>query len=150
MSADAAMEVCGLTNDERMPRRFLALLGTLGLLAGALSGCANDNPDQLPGFFDLQYQITSFYHDRAQENGATCNLPEMSLSRADVVKDDGKTVTLNVHYVWRDTTYGSDDLLQGGGGGSGGCFGFDERQFVVARRDGGGWSVSKMSGAQRS
>ena len=101
-------------------------LPTIALLVLAAGACATANQDGLPDWFDLQFQITSFYATRAQERGATCNLPEMSITRAEVVEETPERLVLDVTYFWRDNAYGDRSDVQFGRINP--CQGFARRQ----------------------
>lgn len=118
-----------------------------------LAACANANPDGLPAFYQLQFELESFYARRAQEQGASCNLPRMAITRAQVVEETNERYVLNVTYFWRDDAYGpdfddDDDFFLTPSPASF-CQGWSQREFVVAKRTGGGYSVTSMSGPQR-
>lgn len=119
-------------------------LSIFAMLA-SLAACATPGSD-IPHWFDLQYKLSSFYRDRAQENGAMCNLPEMSVTGVQVAQETQKELTLDVSYTWRDLTYGNGNPFDVF---SGGCFGTAERQFIVSKNTDGTYTVEKMSGAQR-
>lgn len=106
-----------------------------------LASCATADPG-LPGWTGLEHQIESYYRDRAQEEGATCNLPRMVVVKTDILEQTADRLSLDVQYFWRDNTYG--DPSDGGG-----CFGSGERRFEVSRTTDNRYSVVSMSGAQR-
>jgi hypothetical protein len=121
--------------------RWLALI-----LAMFLAACNMQGPSLL-GHPGLDSQIRFFYNDRATENNFTCNLPEMSITRATILEDTPERLVLNVAYRWTDRTFGQPFGLQLGVGG---CGGFSERVFTMARRTDGTLQVVEMSGPQRS
>jgi hypothetical protein len=119
------------------------------LLALALvAGCADPNPEGLPDFFRLQFELEGFYRRNAWERNATCTVPEMRLTRIDVLEETPERLLLNVTYFWRDDANGieNDDIFAVRVNR---CTGYAQRQFVVTPRTGGGWSVVSMSGPQR-
>lgn len=122
-------------------QRIAVVFFTLAL--ATLAACASPG-DEVPNWFDLDYKLSAYYHDRAQENGALCNLPDMTVTNVDIVESSGITLTLDVDYIWQDQTYG------GGKVGGGNCFGADQRRFTVRRLPGGAYTVLTMSGPQRN
>jgi len=114
-----------------------------------LAACANANPDGLPAFYQLQFELESFYAKRAQEQGASCNLPRMGITRVLIVEETDERYVLNVTYFWRDTAYGPGNDFFFTPSPINYCQGWSQREFVVAKRTGGGYSVTSMSGPQR-
>ncbi|SNB68125.1 hypothetical protein SAMN07250955_106134 [Arboricoccus pini] len=124
-----------------MKRSFGSVLAVSLLF---LAGCSTAG-EGIPHWFDLQYSLTSYYKNYAQERGATCNLPDMTITSTRIVEETPNKMTLDVGYVWRDTAYGSGSI-----GGFNNCIGTDHRQFLVSKNSDGTYSVERMSGPQRS
>jgi hypothetical protein len=116
-----------------MPIKPYFLLPALGAV---LAGCASAQmlPDQ-PGVVDA---IEDYYRAHAWEDGARCTLPEMQVTRAEVVGRNGDEQTIEVRYFWVDESRQGDRLANT-------CTGFASRTFTVS-----GGRVTGMSGEQRS
>jgi hypothetical protein len=139
--------------EEPYPLQPSRLVRLVPLVALAVAACAHANPDGLPGFVGLERQIGYYYADHAWEGGANCLAPRMlGITRARVAGETATEYVLDVRYLWQDRSFGGTRRSSGeggSGGSSGRCFGDGERQFVVAKRQGGGYSVVSMSGPQR-
>jgi hypothetical protein len=130
----------------------------LVLLASVLGGCAQlmQGPS-LAGYPGLQYQIETFYDNRALEWNATCTQPRMSVSGYQVVEDTPVRLVLNVRYHYSDNSRGP---FEGGPfglprAGLGRCNDWATRTFVVVKSQGGppgstpALAVQSMTGPQR-
>jgi hypothetical protein len=125
-----------------MPIFRCAAFATLALL----TGCAYQGPE-LAGQPGLQWQVISFYGDRAQERDATCNAPQMrSIVATEVVEDTPERLVLAIRYYWVDETQ-AVDMARGGSNII--CRDWGARTFTFARAGDGGLTVQSMSGPQR-
>lgn len=115
------------------------------LLAIVIAACSWQGPSLL-GHAGLDTKLRFYYSDRATENNFTCNLPEMSISRATIVEETAEQLIVDVGYYWRDSTFGRPSMPMGVGS----CTGFSERTFTLAKRPDGSLAVTSMTGPQRS
>lgn len=126
--------------------------------AALLGACAElAQGPSLAGYPGLQFQVESFYRVRALEENASCTQPAMFITGYDVIEDTPSRLVLNVRYRYvdegmRDT---QDDLLPNRVL-RGGCTGWAQRTFVIAKSVGGAdgatpaTSVRSMTGPQRT
>jgi hypothetical protein len=130
--------------------RYAALHVALPM-AFLLAACANQGPGSPGDTFELRRGIAWYYESKGWERNATCLQPRMSITDLQVVEETAEQLVLNVRYFYDDRSYGR----QGWRGGVGmgfpryDCSGSSERTFVVAKRQGGGYSVTSMTGPQR-
>jgi hypothetical protein len=111
-----------------------------------LAGCSYQGPS-LAGQPGLQWQVISFYGDRATERDSSCNSPQMRSSTAThVVDDTPERVVMDLRYTWVDES-GAVDMPHGGSNIL--CQGWGERTFTFARNSDGTLGVLDMSGPQR-
>jgi hypothetical protein len=98
----------------------------------------------------LQWQIQSFYLDRATEKGGTCTSPAIrSITQTTVLEDTEEQLVLRVRYFWRDEGMQLDfDQLPQLTATS--CQGFAERDFTMARMTDGSLQVTGMTGEMRN
>ena len=71
------------------------------LLALSLAACNTQGPS-LAGQPGLQWQVVSFYGDRAMERAASCPNPRMSITRYRVVEETPEQVVMDIDYYWVD------------------------------------------------
>lgn len=139
-----------MMRDARRVAGLAAAMAILGACAELRQG------PSLAGYPGLQFQLESFYRVRALEENASCTQPTMSITGYDVVEDTPTRLVLDVRYRYvdegmRDT---QDDLLPNRFL-RGGCTGWAQRTFVIAKAVGGGegsavaTSVRSMTGPQR-
>src|SRR5688572_22435105 len=115
-------------------RAMTARRTILLLFPAALAGCGWQGPS-LAGYPGLQYQVISFYDDRATERSAACPNPEMqSITSNRVVEDTPERVVMDVRYYWIDWSQGTD--VQGGTVTT--CRDWSERTFTFSRTSDGG------------
>ncbi len=141
--------------------RDLGRVAMLVLGAVALGACAElARGPSLAGYPGLQFQVESFYRSRALEENASCTQPQMFITGYDVVEDTPTRLVLDVRYRYVDEGMRDfdDTFFPGrivGRGGTGGCTGWAQRTFVVAKSVGGtngaavATSVRSMTGPQR-
>jgi len=124
-----------------------ALLGSALL---ALAGCAG-GADPRAGDLGFQWQVKSFYADRATESGGRCTRP-MIRTITDVVtleETDGAVVK-EIRYAWHDESVRRNLRRPQLSGGSMSCQGFDTRTFTFARLPDGRLEVVDMGGERRT
>jgi hypothetical protein len=115
------------------------------LVTALVGGCAAQGPS-LAGYPGLQWQVISFYDDRATERSAACPNPEMqSITSHRVVGASPDRVVLDVRYYWIDWSQGTD--ISGGTVTT--CRDWNERTFTFARTSDGGLEVRSMTGPQK-
>jgi len=111
-----------------------------------LAGCSYQGPS-LAGQPGLQWQVMSFYGDRAIEQDASCNSPQMrTITSTRVVDDTPERVVMDLRYTWVDES-GAVDMPHGGSNIL--CQGWGELTFTFARNSDGTLGVLDMSGPQR-
>ena len=110
-----------------------AFLMSIGALIG-LAACA---PQTLPDHPGAVAAIESYYRDHAWEDGARCVMPEMDVTRADLIQDQDDRLVVKTRYYWEDERHQNV-------GGSNICQGFATRTFTLQ-----GGRVIGMSGTQR-
>jgi hypothetical protein len=141
--------------------RTLQRVAALAIGAALLAACAElAGGPSLAGYPGLQFQLESFYRTRALEENASCTQPQMFITGFDVVEDTASRLVLDVRYRYVDEGMRDfdDSFFPGrivGRGGGGGCTGWAQRSFVVAKSVGGtdgaavATSVRSMTGPQR-
>ena len=124
-----------------MSKALLAIV----LGSTALGACSWQGP-ALAGYPGLQYQVVSFYDDRAMERSASCPNPHMqSVTRYRIVEDTPDKVVMDINYYWVDQSQAVD--VQGGSLTT--CRDWGERTFTFARTSNGNLTVQSMTGEQR-
>ncbi|MGH6944941.1 MAG: hypothetical protein ACREH6_12065 [Geminicoccaceae bacterium] len=112
--------------------------GIAGLLLATLASCATIADAIRPS--PEETAIRRYYEMHASEEYGRCPAPYIdSLTSVDVVRDAGSRLVVDVRYLYRDRFKGAGDA------GGGGCVGFAERRFTLARND-AGVQVVDMSG----
>ena len=118
----------------------------LGLLSmGVLAACNAQGPS-LAGQPGLQWQVISFYDDRAMERSASCPNPRMrSVTRHHIVEDSPQRVVMDIKYYWVDESQAMDIP----GGSIITCQDWGERTFTFAKATDGSLQVKSMTGPQK-
>lgn len=123
--------------ETRLRRSLIACL--------TLAACSWQGPS-LAGQPGLQWEVESFYADRATEDYARCPNPRMvAIIRQDVVEDTPERLVMDLRYRWMDDTQSIDS----DGNSKVVCQDWAERRFTFARGPDGRLSVVDMSGPQR-
>ena len=111
-----------------------------------LAGCSYQGPS-LAGQPGLQWQVISFYGDRATERDSSCNSPADALHHRDPCRrrysgagGHGPALHLGRRERRVDMPHGGSNIL---------CQGWGERTFTFARNTDGTLGVLDMSGPQR-
>ena len=100
----------------------------------------------------VQAAIAAYYEDHATEYDAgPCYRPYFdAITKVDVVEQDADHLVLDMRYAYRDRLRDDEDtgsrILPGSRRV---CWGFESRQFTLAKED-GGVEVVEMSGSTRS
>lgn len=128
----------------------------LAVGAAVLGACAElAQGPSLAGYPGLQFQVESFYRVRALEENASCTQPTMFITGYDVVEDTPSRLVLDVRYRYVDEGMRDVDDLLPNRVLRGGCTGWAQRTFVIAKSVGGpdgasvATSVRSMTGPQR-
>jgi hypothetical protein len=137
-------------------------VAALAVAVASLGACAElTQGPSLAGYPGLQFQVESFYRVRALEENASCTQPTMFITGYNVVEDTPTRLVLDVRYRYVDEgmrdfddNYFPGRTVRRGVGG--GCTGWAQRTFVVAKAVGGSdgatvaTSVRSMTGPQRT
>ena len=113
-----------------------------GLAALLVTGCATlDQADPiLSKYPGIKTEITNYYDDKAVEDGWSCNEVDMQgIEKVQIIQDTPQMLVVGVHYSFEP---------EDGGRHHGSCNGFGTRVFTFAK-SGAGYSLERMSGAQR-
>ena len=132
---------------ERLSKVGSAVLGSALL---ALAGCAGGT-DPRAGDLGFQWQVKSYYADRATESQGRCTRP-MIRTITDVVtleETDGAVVK-EIRYAWHDESVRRNLRRPQLSGGSMSCQGFESRTFTFARLSNGRLEVVDMGGERRT
>ena len=111
------------------PIRWAALAAALMLAACATAPILPEHPGVITA-------IQRYYVSRAIEDDSRCVLPEMTVTDAKVVEQNGDRLVVDAAYHWEDRRR-SDDIYKT-------CLGFSSRTFTLF-----GDQVMAMSGNQR-
>ena len=125
-----------------MWRALPALLLLLGACTQLMQG------PSLAGYPGLQFQLESYYDNRALEENAVCTSPRMHISGYKVVEDTPARIVLDVRYQYIDDSHRDSRIDQFGmavGGGGGQCIDWANRTFVVAKSEGGPPGTRRLS-----
>ena len=131
--------------------RSTRITGSTALLAVALlvTGCAG-HQGQPPSDLGFQWQLKSYYVDRATEMGGACTRPAIrTITDTRTIEESDGRVVKDVRYFWRDDAVRRNRVPGRLAGGSMACQGFENRAFTFARLEDGSLRVVDMSGEQR-
>ena len=74
----------------------------------------------LAGYPGLQFQLQSYYDNRALEENAACTSPRMQVSAFKVVEDTPARIVLDVRYHYSDDSHRDNEINQFGLAAGGG------------------------------
>ncbi|WP_157505688.1 hypothetical protein [Geminicoccus roseus] len=101
----------------------------------ALAGCSTTQP--LPDHPGAVAAIEDYYRGHAWEKGARCVLPEMDVTRAEILDSAPDRLVVQVRYFWSDQRRSTDNFANT-------CNGFETRTFTLVQGQ-----VVEMTGEQR-
>lgn len=134
-----------------IPVKKLLGAGSFLLLASCAGLSTTSVPDTnfAPGT-PVQSAMSAYYKDHAVEyDVGPCYRPYFdAITKVDVIEDDAEHLVLDVRYAYRDRLRDDEDSNNVPPSSRRVCWGFESRQFTLAKDD-GGVDVIEMTGPTR-